>query len=285
MVYLRSGGSLKGLVVEEHGDRIILNTEGGEQPVFRRDIDEVFYDDPERNYLYLGSQALEAGDFAAARGFFEKALQINARFEEAEDAIHRLEDLKGKAAVKRPAAPIEVLEKGWGLRMESVSDRAVARVVREGSWAARSGIAPGDRLVSLWGWSLAYLPVEEAAGALWGPAGTSVKLTVEREAELPPATSSGRSHETGGSSGSASSGRNHWPGMTLEMERLGLTVGRVEPNGVAARAGLLPRDRIVAIGGQPTRYLPLTRAEGALYQAQGKGVHLVIHRDLMVRRE
>ena len=252
VVYDTAGGTLKGLVVEEHADRIILNTEEGERTLLRSQIEEIFYAEPERNYLYLGSQALEGGDFGAARGFFQKALQINPDFPEAGDALQRADDLEKKQELLTGGLDfLKALKKQWGITLEEGKELAVIRDVSPGSLAERAGLAVGDGLVAAWSSSLAFLPAGAVAKELIGPPASKIKLTLQRTVKL----AAGTPLE-----------------MKLSMERLGLTV---------AGSG----DRIVSIGGKPTRYLPLERARKMIQAARDKGVELVIHRDLKVTRE
>ena len=265
-VYLASGDVLKGLVVEEHHDRVVLSAEEGEKTILRAQVEEIFYAEPERNYIYLGHRAMDSKDFSLARGLLQKALQINPRFSEAEDSLHRLEDLEGKASQSLPAggAP-RTLEKALGITLKAGEPYALAAEVREGSSAQRAGMLPDDALAAVWGYSLAFLDPPRAAAELMGPPGTQIKLTIERMFLIP------------GEKGKLS--------FDLEMGRLGLAVLRVHPSGAASRAGLLPGDRIVRISEESTRYMPLTQAQRKVSDARERGIRLVIHRDLMVPRE
>ncbi len=270
VIYMKSGETVKGLVVEEHHDRILLSTEQGEKPIFRRDIDEVFYDDPERNYLYMGNQAIESGDFGLAGEFFRKATQIDPQFSEADEALHRLKDLQQQGATRSvPRDWMPALRKGWGLELTVEADRPRVGEVQPKSLGARAGLQTADRLISAWGASLAFLPAEKVAQALLGPAGSELKLTIQRQVVLPKAQRRGF---------------EGW-GMRLEMERLGLAVHSVALASVAAQRGILALDRVVAIDGQPTRYLPLEEARRLLENAGERGTTLEIQRDLMIRRE
>ncbi len=271
VIYLKSGGTLKGLVVEQHRDRIVVSTEGGEQTFFRKDVDDIFFDDPERNYLYLGSEALDSGDFDLARGLFQKSLQIRPHFPEAEEAIRRLDDLQLRKAtpLEKEPDPLAVLKSRWGLELGLTERYPQVRPAREGSLAARMGLLSGDLLISVWGSSAAYLSLEDVSKALLGPPGSQVRVTLRRNLKLPK-------HSTGD---------RFWPGMTWEMDRLGLTVTAVTPGGVASSQGFLPLDRVTAIHGRSTRYLPLSKAQRILEEAKDKGLDLTIERDLLIFRE
>ncbi len=267
-VFFQAGESLRGLVVEEHADRVVLSTEQGEKTVLRKEIDEIFYAEPERNQLYLGTQALEAGDFGGARKFFEQALRLNPLLAEAKDGLGRLEDTERKAG-RPPADPSAALA-ALGLKLNRDADGwAVVESVGRGSEAQRWGLAAGDALVSCWGASLRYLPAAEVARRIAGPPGGALKLTVQRRIDLPGA----RPPQVG------------WPGLKLEMAHFGLTAREVEPTAPAFLAGLRPGDRIVQLGPAPTRYMPLGEARKALQQGRENGVSLIIHRDFIITRE
>ncbi len=283
-IYFTSGETLRGLVVEEHHDRVVVSTEEGEKTVLRSRVEEIFYAEPERNYLYLGHQAIEDSEFSLARGFLQKVLQINPRLSEAEDALRRLEDLERKRATPLApmGGPLQALGKALGITLKASEQYTRASGVREGSSAQRAGILPGDALVAAWRHSLAFLAPEEAAAELVGPSGTQIKLTIERVVELPKGSSS-RGWPEG--RGEASSSRSRWPQMDLEMGRLGVTVLRAQPAGAAEKAGLSPGDRIVRIFEESTRYMPLHQAQRKIAEARERGVRLVLHRDLLLSRE
>lgn len=269
VVYEQAGGTTKGLVVEEHRDRLVITTEQGERMILRSQIEEVFYSEPERNYLYLGNQAVEGGELSAAEGFFQKAVQINPQLEEAQDALQRLHDLQRKVELGiRFQGPLAALEKGWGLSLKAAEPLVSVDKVREDSVVRKAALAEGDGLVALWSSSLAFLPAQQVADQLLGPPRTPLKLTIEREISLPPVSRESRG----------------WPELKLSMERLGLTVQQAPATREPTRSGLLPGDRIVSIDGAPTRYTPLSQARAALEQAKGRGVTLRIHRDLLLVR-
>jgi membrane-associated protease RseP (regulator of RpoE activity) len=271
-VYFTSGEELKGLVVEEHRDRIVVSTVDGEQVIARREIDEIFFDDPERNYLYLGNRSLAGGDFSAAQGLFRKALQIYPEFQEADDALNRAADLEAKRGV--PSLELSADLSGelltrWGLRLKAGEGYPEVQSVEPGSQAQRAGIAAGDRLTAVWGESLSFLPVREAAYLILGPGGSMAKITLARQIALPP----------------YSPAQPLWPGFLLSTERLGLIVTAVEPGSPASGAGLLAGDRVAAVDSQATRYLPLKEVQLQVEKARGQGLTLTVHRDLRVVRQ
>ena len=272
LIYYNSGETLKGLVVEEHRDRVIVSTEAGEWTVLRKEIAEIFYDEAERNFLYLGNQALGTGNFPLAHGFYKKALQLKPGFREAQDALERLVDLKKKQETpEREANPAEALQRRWGIRLEIQNDWPVIQSVKENSFAAHQGLMGQDILTAVWGESLVFLSLDDVAKTLLGPAGTRVRVTIQRAVALPKE--------------GPGSGKKGWPGWTLNMELLGLTVASVELEGAAAETGLQAGDRIVEIQGRSTRYMPLEQAKRTVLDARKKGLTLMVQRDILIRRE
>jgi C-terminal processing protease CtpA/Prc len=160
--------------------------------------------------------------------------------------------------------PVAALGSRWGLILEPTGNWPEVKVVKNGSSPLGSEIVAGDLLVSAWGQSLAFVPMAQVAQALLGPSGSTVKLTIQRPLHLPKGSS---------------------PGMTFEMEPLGLTVTKVEPGGASESTGVRVGDRIVALHGDSTRYLPLAEARRAFQKAREEGMTIVIHRDLMVKRK
>lgn len=264
-IYFTSGQTLKGLVVEEHVDRLVVSTVDGEQVIWRHDVDQVFFDDPERNYLYLGNEALAAGDFQAALTLYQKAIHLNPAWNDPRDALRRLDDRQ-----RRPAGvterPERALQAAWGLIVAATESYPVLSAVAPDSAAAQAGLRPGDALVAAWGESLGYRSLAQVAQRVAGPAGTEVKITLRRDVTV-----------LAGAVASAP-----WPGFGVTMAPEGLTVSEVGVLGAAA--GLQVGDLVVTLDGRPTRYLPLGQARAAIGKARTAGLRLQIHRHLLILR-
>ena len=260
-VFLASGRSLKGLVVEEHVDLIVLSTPDGEQMLWRKDIDQVFFDDPERNYLYLGNEALAAGDAGTAMALFQKSAHLNPSLEEVRDALRRVGDERRKQSVGW-SVPEAALWSRWGLRLSKTASYPVVADLAPDGAAARAGFRAGDQIRFVWGESMGFRPVAEAADRLLGPPGTEVKMTIQREIRVSLSPS--------------------WPGFDVGMTEHGLVVTSVGEPG--QRAGLQTGDRLVVLDKQPTRYVPLSSAKSAIARARTAGLRCGIQRHLLLIR-
>ena len=134
------GTEKKGLVVEQHEDRVILNTEQGEIPVMREQIKDIFYDDQEQTFLQIGESHEAAQRWGEALAFYEKALQVNPDFEDAKKAAIRVRNQFWSKAIAGPSNEVEqkqALYDAWG-KGKSARERkdstrmAEARSLREG---------------------------------------------------------------------------------------------------------------------------------------------------------
>ena len=264
-VFFTSGQTLKGLVVEEHVDRLVVSTVDGEQVIWRHDVDQVFFDDPERNYLYLGNEALAAGDFQAALTLYQKAIHMNPAWDDARDALRRLDDRQRRTA-GAAERPERVLQDVWGLTLAATESYPVLSAVAPDSAAAQAGLQAGDALVAAWGESLGYRSLAQVAQRVAGPAGTEVKITFQRDVTV-----------LAGAVANAP-----WPGFGVTMAPEGLTVSEVGVLGAAA--GLQVGDLVVALDGRPTRYLPLGQARTAIAKTKTAGLRFQIHRYLLILR-
>jgi len=266
-IYFASGEPLKGLVVEEHADRLIVSTVDGERVVSRQEVDEVFFDDPERNYLYLGNEALAEGDAATAIALFQRALRLNPQWQDAHDALQRVEDRRLKTTAGWVGDdPEQAFWTTWGVRLAATDGYPVVAAVASQRAMDHAGVRVGDHLVAVWGESMGFRPLADVAERLLGPPGTPVKVTIQRDVTL-----------RAGPGPSAT-----WPGVELTMAPAGLTVSRVAALG--ALAGVEAGDLIVALDHRPTRYLPLAGARATVGRARRHDVPVRLQRHLVIIR-
>ena len=78
-IYLNNGNIIKGLVVEEHKDRVVFSTREGEKIILNKDIDEIFFDDLEQNYYYIANRFLEEKDFERAEKYRSALAYLGVR--------------------------------------------------------------------------------------------------------------------------------------------------------------------------------------------------------------
>ena len=61
-IYTRDNKELKGIILQDYKDRVLLSTVDGETTLMKADIRELYYDSEEQNLIKLAEQSREKGD-------------------------------------------------------------------------------------------------------------------------------------------------------------------------------------------------------------------------------
>jgi tetratricopeptide (TPR) repeat protein len=298
-IKLKNGKELKGLVVEEHEDRILLSTENGEIPVLRRGIRQIDFDNPAQNFAQVGRSFEEKQRWGEAMAYYEKALEVNPDLEEAKNAVARVrnrfwaktalgpvDEIEKRQALyetwgkgnfsetrKGPeaSAPTELLHKDLGLRLLKKGDWVRLSEVIPGKDAALSGLRKNDRLVSIDGNSLRYLNVEAVREKLMSPRHTSFILEYDRECHMARTGFEKELREFG---------------LELKLDTQGVVVTGVKPSSAASRSGFHKNDTIIEVNSVSTRYLPLKKFMDVIQKnpAAVEAVFIVRRSALLTRR-
>ncbi len=270
-IQLKNGENMKGLVVEEHDDRLILSTENGEIAVLRNTIKDIEYDDPAQNFFQIGRAYEDKQRWAEALAYYGKALEVNPELNEAKKASVRVRNLswsqsavgpveeierrqalyetwdKGRFTEKRAVAskdPKQILSANLGVTLSQEGDWVVLSEVSAKKEGAKAGLRVGDRLAAVDGSSLRYLSAETVRAKFVTPRYSSFTLEYDRDLRLPK---SGLEQET------------RDLGFELKLGTQGLMIARLATDGAASKAGLKEGDLLVSVNGDTTRYLPLKK--------------------------
>jgi len=296
-VIMKSGKEIKGLVVDEYADRVILSTVDGEKDVFRKNIKRIEYDEPEQNFMQLG-RAYDAKDWHDKAAFYyKKAMQINPNYKEAREAylashakMWRQEEKMTKKELERHGMVMDWWKNRYKKDAPRVEDKGellkdavgISLVEKDGfftiddvqpySSAAKSGIKKGDLLVGIWGRLIRYSRIEDILDELLGPKYSEVRVLIERDIVIPI--------EAGG--------QDLYKNLDilLDLEYEGLVVKEVLQGKKGEAAGFKKGDFVIAIDKHITRYLPLDSAVALINSAQNnQGIVFRIRRKVNLRRE
>lgn len=297
-VILKSGKDLKGLIVEEHTDRIILSTEKGEVPILRNGIKEIQYDEPAQNFMQIGRNYEASGRVGEALAYYEKALELNPDLKEAEKAIFGLRSRFWAVNTEGPREEIEkqqilfeaweqkkpvedVVEKkakeqaktirtGLGIVLEKKEDWVRLAYVDPKSSAAIAGLKKNDRLVAMDHQSLRYLSENVVGKKMLAPRFSNFSLEFERDCYL---------HK-----GEKTKIHLKDLGLGLHLEYQGLVVNGVRSGSIAGQAGIKNRDLVIQIDGMATRYMPLKKAKQLIHDSEEERIILTIRRTALLSR-
>lgn len=277
-VYLTSGETVKGLVVEEHHDRIVFSTYKGEIQIPKISIEQIFFDNEEQNYIYLGDKAFDEGDLGLALGFYQKAYQINPELEKTKMVFLRLIDAANRKKLNiRPQDAAAKLREQLGITVEKAGDKIKVVSVAEKSSAEGAGITVGDFILSAWDASLEFMDASSAGNIMVGAPATPIKLNIEKTIVLPVQTASWLRkifHLTQFSDF----------GFNLSLRPTGLIVVRITPQALAEKNGLKLMDEVTYINGESTRYMPASLVRKRIFQGNLNRVTLTIRREVILMR-
>ncbi len=290
-VILKDDRRIKGLILDEFKDRIVLSTAGGEKTIFKSDIRYAMYDDEERALLQTGRAQFKKRQYIEAYYTYEEALELNPDLEEARqkldylrsyvetktrydvlDAVRTKNELYGGAEGKTLVKEVRE-ELGFVLGADG-KYVFIDKIIKNMSGKDSSPYKEGDRIISVWGEMAAYMGVDEVAEMLLRPG--EIRFVVER-ATMPklfvpnPITAI-----------LMLSNYRSIAGAELKLARKGVTIDRVFPEGPFSRAGIMAKDLLYRIGGRNTRYMPLRDVINVIMSNRGRELEVVVHRDITI---
>ncbi len=297
---LTDGKEVKGLVVEEHQDRVVLSTADGEREYFRKDIQNIQYDELTYNLLSLGREMENKKRWREALSYYEHALAINPALSEAKQAslgiksrlwaqmldegpqgeISKLQDMHDAwmanvdvdaLSRKREESRAKLLWDRLGIKLAAREDWVVADDLKIGGPLQKQGFRRGDALVFIDGKSLRFLNGGAVTEYLLEPRYSNAIIVLRRKIAL---------------AGPGSADPLKDLGVRIHQEYAGLTVRDVnEKTKREARSELRDGDLVVEIGDARTRYMPEREALKMFQDPKNAPARLVIHRPITITRK
>ncbi len=297
-ICLKDGSEVKGIVVENYHQSIVLSTIYGEKNFDKSDVKDILYDRKEQNLIKLGDYYQKNGNPAKAYTYYKRAYELNPDYKEAKDKFIYMrstflrnpeKQFKGDMARKQAlfkesgklynpeveekiATEEERFHKATGLILSSY--KGMPKIVRiiPSSPAAESGVEEGDIIVSIWGRLTGYLSLDVIMEMILDSSSPEVALSIKKSIIITAPHRRTRSLDD--------------IGLLLKMQEDGLTVAALRSTSQAARSGLIDGDIITHINGVSTRYMPFRAAKNKITDSLLAGdVELDIVRDLVLWRK
>jgi C-terminal processing protease CtpA/Prc len=295
-IFMKNSNKIKGLVIEEYKDRILLNTVDGEKFILRKDIEKIEYDTLEQNFMQLGRAYDLKSWYDKASFYYKKAMEANPDFKEAREAyLASLEKVwhqdekaaqkeldrhvtainwwqnRDKTKVFTSEDKIEVLKKTLGFVL--VEENGIFRVAEiiENSAADKNEIKKGDNLVGIWGRLITYSKMSDVLNELLGPNYSEVKIMIERNIDVPAEDNIENLYKE--------------LGVLLGFEYEGLKIIDIIFGKKAQRFGFKKGDYLVSIGKNSTRYLPMDQVIMLINNQKDDVITFAIRRNINLRRQ
>jgi len=291
-VTLKNGDIVKGVILENYVDRILVSTYEGEKSIMKSKIARLKYDAQEDNLLSLGEYYRKKENFDDAYFYYKKAYAANPDSKAAKDGItlskqaffRKARDRHQDAVEKRriieafkskgrfdevPKDKEKILKDVLGVALKMDGINPIVERIERRSVAEISGIRLGDRIIAIWSSLTGFLSKDEVISRLIDRTPRELKLTIERDIKV------GKKRHIFVRS------TENFIGTRFVMQWDGLTVGDVIADGPAGRAGLKTGDLVMKIEGKPTRYMNAPNMHELIRKAQGE-VAFTIRREISV---
>lgn len=288
-VILKNGVKLKGLILDEFKDRVVVSTSDGEITLMKSDIRSSTYDSEEKALMQQGRNLLKRRQHVKAYYVFEKALELDPDLVEARermnylrsfledsvrnDIIETMNKREEIAGAREAVDPSGIIRRQMGMILVPGEKYVTVEHEPDGNFSEKmSGIQDGDRIVAVWGQMMAYMDPEEVAAALISPG--EIRMTIERTVEPQLDRIRGYLRYL------FFAGYKSIIGATLRLRTEGLIAERLVAGGAFASAGLKDGDMLYRITGKNTRYMPTSHVEDILKENQGKRIEVVFRREV-----
>jgi predicted metalloprotease with PDZ domain len=281
---------VKGVIVEEYKDRIVLSTMDGEQKIMKSDIDNISYDLEEQNLTRMGDLYQDRAMYQEAYYYYNQALKVNPNYKPAREGvdysgsmlqqfsrkmklehINRMNEEKAwRSGVKIEEGDIaDQVNKVLGFSIEPFGANFKVSEVRKASPASDAGLKEGDIIVALWGRMTGYTRPEDLMTKIMAAEVMEVRFTILRGIVINVPASGG--------SLSAMLGTD-----ITYSETEGFEVTGVVPESEAWKKGVVEGDILVEIEGVSTRYMPLEELERSVEDKRGEPVSFSVKRDISI---
>ncbi|MGB2600287.1 MAG: PDZ domain-containing protein [Candidatus Omnitrophota bacterium] len=284
-VILRNGSRIKGLILDEFKDRIVVSTVDGEKIIMKSDIRSAIYDSEAKALIRKARNHVNRMDYIKAYNTYLKALELDPQLEEAreqlkflqsyldvkmkQDIVGSVKDKKEKFQGVSGKIPTEKAVEEFGIVLDPDGKYVcVARALNE----AAGVVKPGDKIISVWSELAAYMDAEEVADMLLKS--EECKLVIERLATPKLSSNGSRLNNV------LANGYEKIIGAKLKLVKKGLIVENVAPGGPFESAGIEKKDMVYRIKGKNTRYMPMRQVIEIIKNNQNKEIEILVRRDV-----
>lgn len=282
-IILNDGKKLEGVITEEGSDYYKIKVKIVTIKLNKDTVKEVKKLSAEENLLNLGNQYLASKNLDAALEQYERALQANADYQPAKEAISKIKKSKEEEEAKKRAAlgpkEKETLEKGekinseLGVTIGSSEGRIIIVSVAAGSNAEDAGIKGKDEIRQINELDAKGKSPDEINDYLAKSEISAYTFLIQRECELMRKKIDYQ--------------KNSFVGVGLFLDTSGndLVISSIIVGEPADLAGLKSKDRVISIDGKPVSGISVDDAALLTGGPESSKLKIVIQRPVVLERK
>ena len=289
-VILTNGERIKGLILDEYKDRVVVSTVYGEKIIMKSEIRSAIYDSEVKALMQKGRNQVRKMEYFEAYHTYAKALELDPKLTEARERLDYLRSFLETKMKKDITRSIQQKKEKFQGTSGVVPTQRVAeefgitlapngKYIEIGKITDKSAdmLKPGDKIISVWGELTAYMDTEEVADVLLKS--DECKLVVERTL-FPTLASVNNNLNNMFLNGSGKA-----VGAKLKLVKKGIIIKDVAPDGPFGKAGAEEGDVLFRINGKNTRYMPMRQIYEIIKENQHQEIEVVIRRSVTLWRK
>ena len=282
-IILKDGRKIEGVITDEGKDYYNVKIKIGMMKVNKDMVSEIKKISAEENLVNLGNQYIASNNFDAAIEQYKKALQVNADFQPAKDALAKAEKIKGEVEAKKKKE-LELKEKeagekkdkvknGFGLTIEPSGGNMIVSGVVSGGNAEAVGLKPKDEIIQINDMAIQGKSPEVITDYLAKSENTTFAFLLQRECELTRKKIDYQKHSFVG------------VGIFLDAAGKDLLINSVIAGEPADLAGLKSKDKVISIDGKSVSGMSVDDAATLISGAESSKLKIVVQRSVELERK
>jgi hypothetical protein len=286
-IILKSGETVKGYILADYDDRVVISTYGGMREIQKESLYSAVYDSEVRALIKIADNQEKRRQYVKAYYTYSKVLELDPDMQLARDRmlfLHKFirkklkSDLNGIIKKRNsgshdasPAASEELYRK-MGIKLENSGKHAFVAEMEDASVLRCQDIflREGDRIISVWGKLTAYMDLEEISSMLLLPG--EVKLTLERS--VPVFIPEQRNVLSGFLRDEIAEAL----GADIRLDRYGFMLYDLGRNSVLKQAGIDKGDYLSFFDGKDLKFVPFDKLNQMVRDNRGQQVDLTVRK-------
>jgi tetratricopeptide (TPR) repeat protein len=288
-IVLKNGERIKGLILDEFKDRIVLSTAYGEKVFMKNNLKNAIYDSDTKALYRRAVNYERRGEYIKAYYAYEEVIESDPDMRFARYRMIYLENFLGKQFKKdlfnefyrRKKCDEQSDEKVFskrlfdevGVSLDTTGQYpTIVKLNEEIINGATRKLTEKDRIISVWGEMTAYMDIREISSRLTLPG--EVKFTIERDlcVDIP--------EKKGFGLNPFRSKLSKLVGADILLEKYGFVISSINKSGAFYHGGIREGDRICFVDGIDVNFMPYENIQDMILGSMGGTADISVRRNM-----